>query len=151
MTDDLITRAEVVFVGVTDGPWGSNIMMMFGPRSDCDDQPFGMVLSIGECDYDAGRGLANSRFNAASRQLVPELLAALKDAREALNQAAAQYRLTWIAGARPPMYPEPIIRRATFLTETDAWSFFRNREPDAQFVSLKKLVTINFEIGRAHV
>lgn len=74
MTAPLTDRIAAALEGVTEGPWGCNRYRMFGPISDHDDQSFGMVLEIGQCDYDGGTGDANARFIAAARTLLPEAL-----------------------------------------------------------------------------
>jgi hypothetical protein len=70
--------------------------------------------------------------------------AMLAEAREdVIKHGTPRYRLTWIAGARPPVHPEPMTGCAIFLSEGQAWRSFRNMAPDALFVSLSKSVTIN--------
>lgn len=58
--------------------------------------------------------------------------------REALDR---RFTLAWIAGARPPVHPEPMKGRQSFATFDEAISFFQRRAPDSQFVSLTEYAT----------
>jgi hypothetical protein len=72
-TKTLIARAEEALEGLTDGPWGyidfdgHNVM---GPP--------GHVPTL-LCEFESQ---ANARFTAKARTLVPDLIAALKEAEE---------------------------------------------------------------------
>lgn len=64
-------------------------------------------------------------------------------AEAALAEGLPTYRLTWIAGARPPAHPDPMTGNLTFRSEEAAWIFFRSLSPDARLVSLTKSITID--------
>lgn len=52
------------------------------------------------------------------------------------------YILTWIAGARPPVHPNPMQGKQGFESPEAAYLFFKKQPADAQFVSLKEITTI---------
>ena len=70
MTESLIARAQAALVGVTDGEW---------EHDNNDGYSINRVASlkgtVGEIHGDSAEAEANARFIAASRQLVPELIA----------------------------------------------------------------------------
>ncbi|ORB93978.1 hypothetical protein LAUMK4_05862 [Mycobacterium persicum] len=126
MSDDIIARAEAALEGVTDGPWTwdgdtfSDAPEYKCPHGTqwCDHGPDlvrgnddGSVLDdyvaanyvISSNGYDAS-GLevktADAEFIAASRSLVPELVAELKTTRAQLRQVARQIGLFLEDGER---------------------------------------------------
>lgn len=60
-----------------------------------------------------------------------------------LQTATPSYRLTWIAGARPPAHPEPMTGVLTFASEAEAWDFFCAQASDAILGSLSKSLQID--------
>lgn len=55
------------------------------------------------------------------------------------REVEVYYKLRWIAGARPPVHPEPMNGSQTFSTEEKARAFFRSLASDAKFVSLERI------------
>ena len=53
--------------------------------------------------------------------------------------AHEQFRLEWLAAARPPHHPEPMKGRQTFETFEQAVRFMQRQPADAQFVSLEQI------------
>lgn len=80
MTNDLIARAEAALEGTTPGPWDVNHHRMFGLASGEDRKSRWVALALWQCDHEESQDDANARFIAASRQLVPELVEALRAA-----------------------------------------------------------------------
>lgn len=77
---------------------------------------------------------------AAQADYEARILAALAptDAAQA-REVEVYYKLRWIAGARPPVHPEPMNGSQTFSTEEKARAFFRSLASDAKFVSLERI------------
>lgn len=69
--------------------------------------------------------------------------------REVARDGSATFKLTWIAGARPPAHPEPMTGQQTFPTLEDATAFFSSLAEDAKFVSLTKTTTHSEDISDA--
>ena len=54
---------------------------------------------------------------------------------------ARRYHLEWIAGARPPVHPNPMTGRQSFGTFAEAIAFMQRQAPDAKFVLLEESTT----------
>lgn len=61
---------------------------------------------------------------------------------EAQVQGDTFYILEWMAGAKPPVHPNPMRGRQSFRTPKEAIAFFKRQASDAQFLSLTKRVFI---------
>ncbi|MBO1023291.1 hypothetical protein IPU75_01020 [Ochrobactrum sp. SD129] len=59
------------------------------------------------------------------------------------------YRLEWIAGARPPVHPNPMSGSQSFHSFDNAIAFMRRQATDAQFVSLTERKIIQAETDRS--
>lgn len=60
-----------------------------------------------------------------------------------------RFHIEWLAGARPPMHPNPMTGRTTFETFDEAVSHMRNQAADAQFVSLEERITTIVSVDRS--
>ena len=49
------------------------------------------------------------------------------------------YTLVWLAGARPPVHPEPMKGRQSFDSVDDALTFFKKLANDAKAISLTRV------------
>lgn len=95
MTDDLIARAKAALEGVTEGPWRASLLdgIDYEDGSSCirggvypDERGSTPVfLTSGGIDR------RDARFIAASRTLVPELVAEVERLRGALDGLAARW------------------------------------------------------------
>jgi hypothetical protein len=101
---DLVKRASKAVDGTTPGPWAYNAHREVGPLHTEDDQAFGMICNaVCEVNFDADH-LGNARFIAASRDLVPDMVATLR------TLAAENVRLrAVIADATDPDFIEGAI------------------------------------------
>lgn len=59
------------------------------------------------------------------------------------------YRLEWIAGARPPVHPNPMDGAQSFHSFDNAIAFMKRQAADAQFVSLTERTMIQAETDRS--
>ncbi|WP_313666169.1 hypothetical protein [Shinella sp.] len=92
-----------------------------------------------------GYAVESSR-ERGSVQIYPE--AALKligpaPHREGEDSAEVERRfhVEWLAGARPPVHPEPMVGRTTFRTFDEAISHMGNQAEDEAFISLEERIT----------
>jgi len=60
--------------------------------------------------------------------------------REAEREATRRFQLRWIAAARPPAHPEPMVGLQSFTTFDAAVEFMKRQASDAKFVSLVEFV-----------
>jgi hypothetical protein len=56
-----------------------------------------------------------------------------------------RFSLEWIAGARPPVHPDPMRGRQSFRSFEDAIAHVQRQAADAQFVSLTELVETSLD------
>lgn len=156
---------ERILEGVTPGPWGCSMGKLVRIVKVVSRSPI-VLAGVHRFGRNGGKATdgdceANARFIAASRELVPALLAerdaalaevtrltALLLAEYERGKAEAQvqgdtfYILEWMAGARPPVHPNPMRGRQSFRTPKEAIAFFKRQASDAQFLSLTKRVFI---------
>lgn len=81
--DDLILKAERVLEGVTDGPW---VAEYSGEQGNCVIPHDAQSTREAVCTTHLYYQVADAEFIAAARQLVPELVAELKNTRAQLEQ-----------------------------------------------------------------
>lgn len=57
-----------------------------------------------------------------------------------MNETSS-FHLTWVAAPRPPVHPNEMIGKQSFLTFDDAVNFMKRQASDARFVSLTEVIT----------
>lgn len=67
-----------------------------------------------------------------------EVIAAIHAAFD--TASSHSFSLEWIAGARPPVHPNPMRGRQSFATFDLAIAFMRRQAPDARFASLTERI-----------
>ena len=65
------------------------------------------------------------------------------------TETTTRFHIEWIAGARPPVHPNPMTGRTTFESFERAVQHMRSQADDAQFVSLEERRTTIVHIDRS--
>lgn len=65
------------------------------------------------------------------------------------GETETDFRIEWIAAARPPVHPNPMTGKAWFKTFYKALKHMTSQADDAQFVSLTEHITTVIKIDRA--
>lgn len=65
------------------------------------------------------------------------------------TETTVRFHIEWIAGARPPVHPNPMTGRATFESFELAVQHMKSQADDAQFVSLEERRTTVVSIDRS--
>lgn len=89
-TDKLIARAEALSSNAMPGPWCVPDRKAIEPLiCTNEDEPWNVATAHMCCGYPDSYTEGNAQFIAASRQLVPDLIAALRAEKEARERAEA--------------------------------------------------------------
>ncbi|PTV72173.1 hypothetical protein [Agrobacterium pusense] len=64
-------------------------------------------------------------------------------------ETTTRFHIEWIAGARPPVHPNPMTGRTTFESFERAVQHMKSQADDAQFVSLEERRTTIVHIDRS--
>lgn len=64
------------------------------------------------------------------------------------GETEIDFRIEWIAAARPPVHPKPMTGKAWFKTFERALKHMRSQAADAQFVSITEHVTTVVKVDR---
>lgn len=65
------------------------------------------------------------------------------------TETTTRFHIEWIAGARPPVHPNPMTGRTTFESFELAVQHMKSQADDAQFVSLEERRTTILHIDRS--